>query len=184
MLTLTFLVKTVTDFYVIILLLRIWIQCAGIDFYNPFSQLIVKITQTVVAPLRRIIPSIGLIESPSLLLAFLIMTIRYPLLLLIQGGSTPINLYNLLFGFVSLVKASGYLVFWMMTMRATMSWISQGDSPIDYVIQRLTEPLVAPFRRIIPTGGTIDFSSVGVILTLYLLNYLGIDLFGELWFLL
>ena len=53
-------------------------------FYNPFSQFVVKITQPVVGPLRRIIPSLGPIDSASLLLAFLLMTIKYPLLLLIQ----------------------------------------------------------------------------------------------------
>lgn len=55
MLTLTFLVKTVIDLYVMVLLLRIWMQWTRTDFYNPFSQFVVKITQPVVGPLRRII---------------------------------------------------------------------------------------------------------------------------------
>ncbi|MBQ0954869.1 YggT family protein [Serratia symbiotica] len=184
MLTLTFLVKTVIDLYVMVLLLRIWMQWTHIDFYNPFSQFVVKITQPVVAPLRCIIPSLGPIDSASLLLAFLLMTIKYPLLLLIQGGTISLNPYNLLFGLISLVKSVGYLIFWVMIIRALMSWISQGHSPIDYVMYQLTEPLMAPIRRIIPAMGGIDFSAMVVILILYLLNYLGIDLFGELWFLL
>ena len=44
MLTLTFLVKTVIDLYVMVLLLRIWMQWTRTDFYNPFSQFVVKIT--------------------------------------------------------------------------------------------------------------------------------------------
>lgn len=184
MLTLTFLVKTVIDLYVMVLLLRIWMQWTHIDFYNPFSQFVVKITQPVVAPLRCIIPSLGPIDSASLLLAILLMTIKYPLLLLIQGGAISLNLYNLLFGLISLVKSVGYLIFWVMIIRALMSWISQGHSPIDYVMHQLTEPLMAPIRRIIPAMGGIDFSAMVVILILYLLNYLGIDLFSELWFLL
>ena len=184
MLTLTFLVKTVIDLYVMVLLLRIWMQWTHIDFYNPFSQFVVKITQPVVAPLRCIIPSLGPIDSASLLLAFLLMTIKYPLLLLIQSGAISLNPYNLLFGLISLVKSVGYLIFWVMIIRALMSWISQGHSPIDYVMYQLTEPLMAPIRRIIPAMGGIDFSAMVVILILYLLNYLGIDLFGELWFLL
>ncbi|VDZ57836.1 YGGT family [Serratia odorifera] len=85
MLTLTFLVKTVIDLYVMVLLLRIWMQWTRTDFYNPFSQFVVKITQPIVGPLRRIIPSLGPIDSASLLLAFLLMTIKYPLLLLNPG---------------------------------------------------------------------------------------------------
>ena len=59
MLTLTFLVKTVVDLYVMVLLLRIWMQWTRADFYNPFAQFVVKITQPMVGPLRRIIPSLG-----------------------------------------------------------------------------------------------------------------------------
>lgn len=184
MLTLTFLVKTVVDVYVMVLLLRIWMQLTRTDFYNPFSQFVVKITQPIVGPLRRIVPSMGPVDSASLLLAFLLMTIKYPLLLLIQSGTVSLSLYNLLFGLISLIKSTGYLIFWVMIIRALMSWISQGRSPIDYVMFQLTEPLMAPIRRVIPAMGGIDFSAMVVILILYLINYLGMDLFGELWFLL
>ncbi|END9084542.1 YggT family protein [Yersinia enterocolitica] len=184
MLTLTFLAKTVIDLYVMVLLLRIWMQWVHSDFYNPFSQFVVKITQPIVGPLRRVIPSLGPIDSASLLLAFLLMTIKYPLLVLIQSGSMSFSLYNLLFGIISLVKAAGYLIFWVMIIRALMSWVSQGRSPMDYLLHQLTEPLMAPIRRILPAMGGIDFSAMVVILILYLINYLGMDLLGELWFVL
>ncbi|CRY18871.1 YggT family protein [Yersinia enterocolitica] len=184
MLTLTFLAKTVIDLYVMVLLLRIWMQWVHSDFYNPFSQFVVKITQPIVGPLRRVIPSLGPIDSASLLLAFLLMTIKYPLLVLIQSGSMSLSLYNLLFGIISLVKAAGYLIFWVMIIRALMSWVSQGRSPMDYLLYQLTEPLMAPIRHILPAMGGIDFSAMVVILILYLINYLGMDLLGELWFVL
>lgn len=184
MLTLTFLVKTVIDIYVMVLLLRIWMQLAHADFYNPFSQFIVKITQPIVGPLRRILPSMGPIDSASLLLAFLLMAIKYPLLLLIQGGALTLSPYNLLFGLISLLKSAGYLIFWVVLIRSLMSWISQGRSPMDYALYQLTEPLMAPIRRVLPVMGSIDFSAMAVILILYLLNYLGMDLFGQLWLLL
>ncbi|AJJ01702.1 YGGT family protein [Yersinia pseudotuberculosis] len=181
MLTLTFLAKTVIDLYVMVLLLRIWMQWVHSDFYNPLSQFVVKITQPIVGPLRRVVPSLGPIDSASLLLAFLLMTIKYPLLLLIDSGSLSLSIYNLLFGLIALVKAVGYLIFWVMIIRALMSWISQGRSPVDYLLLQLTEPLMAPIRRILPAMGGIDFSAMVVILILYLLNFLGMDLFGAMW---
>ncbi|MBK4716154.1 MULTISPECIES: YggT family protein [Tenebrionibacter/Tenebrionicola group] len=184
MLTLTFLVKTLIDLYVMVLLLRIWMQWSRCDFYNPFSQFIVKITQPVIGPLRRVIPSLGPVDSASLLLAFLLTTLKYPILLLIQTGSLSLDPMNLLVGLLSLLKAAGTLVFWMVIIRAIMSWVSQGRSPFDYVLMQLTEPLMAPIRRILPAMGGIDFSGMGVILVLYLLNYLGMDLFPGLWYLL
>lgn len=112
------------------------------------------------------------------------MTIKYPLLLLIQSGEISLSPYNLLFGLISVIKSAGYLVFWVIIIRSIMSWISQGRSPMDYVLLQLTEPLMAPVRRIIPAMGGLDFSAMVVILVLYMLNYLGMDLLGQLWFLL
>ncbi|MBJ3814203.1 YggT family protein [Shimwellia pseudoproteus] len=184
MLTLTFLVKTIIELYVMVLLLRIWMQWSRCDFYNPFSQFIVKITQPIIGPLRRIIPSVGPIDTASLLLAFILTTIKYPALLLIQAGVISLDPMNLLVGLLSLLKAAGSLVFWAIIIRSLMSWISQGRSPIEYVLMQLTEPMMAPIRRIIPAMSGIDFSAMGVILVLYFLNYLGMDLFPGLWYLL
>ena len=184
MLTLTFLVKTLIELYVMVLLIRIWMQWSRCDFYNPFAQFIVKITQPIVGPLRRIIPSIGPIDTSSLLVAFILTTLKYPVLLLIQVGALSLDPMNLLVGLLSLLKSAGTLVFWVIIIRSLMSWISQGRSPIEYVLMQLTEPMMAPIRRIIPAMGGIDFSAMVVILILYALNYLGMDLFPGLWYLL
>ncbi|MCT4708375.1 MULTISPECIES: YggT family protein [Dryocola] len=184
MLTLTFLVKTLIELYVMVLLIRIWMQWSRCDFYNPFAQFIVKITQPIVGPLRRVIPSIGPIDTSSLLVAFILTTLKYPILLLIQVGALSLDPMNLLVGLLSLLKSAGTLVFWVIIIRSLMSWISQGRSPIEYVLMQLTEPMMAPIRRVLPAMGGIDFSAMVVILILYALNYLGMDLFPGLWFLL
>lgn len=184
MLTLTFLVKTLIDLYVMVLLLRIWMQWSRADFYNPLSQFVVKITQPVVKPLRRVLPAIGPIDTASLLLAFVLTTLKYPILLLIQVGAFSLDPMNLLVGLLSLVKSAGSLVFWVIIIRSLMSWISQGRGPVDYLLVQLTEPLMSPIRRILPAMGGIDFSAMVVILILYMLNYLGMDLFPGLWYLL
>ncbi|EFL92508.1 YGGT domain-containing hypothetical protein [Candidatus Regiella insecticola LSR1] len=184
MLTLIFLTKTVIDLYVMLLLLRIWMRWVNSDFYNPFTQSVAKLTQPIIGSLGRILPSLGPIESASLFFAFLLMTIKYPLLLLIQGGGLVLSPYNLLFGVISLLKAAGYLIFWVMIIRALMSWISQGSSPMDYLLYQLSDPLITKIRRVVPSMGGIDFSPMIVILLLYLINYLGMDLLGELWFVL
>ncbi len=184
MLTLTFLVKTLIDLYVTVLLLRIWMQWSRCDFYNPLSQFVVKSTQPIIKPLRRIILAIGPIDTASLLLAFVLKTLKYPILLLIQVGAFSVDPANLLVGLLSLVKSAGYLVFWLIIIRSLMSWISQGRSPLDYALVQLTEPLMASIRRFLPAMGGIDFSAMSVILVLYVLNFLGMDLFPNLWFLL
>ncbi|SUB15145.1 YGGT family [Pantoea agglomerans] len=70
------------------LLLRIWMQWSRCDFYNPVAQFVVKVTQPIVKPLRRILPALGPIDTASLLAAFVLTTLKYPILLLIQVASS------------------------------------------------------------------------------------------------
>ncbi|KAE9798240.1 YggT family protein, partial [Escherichia coli] len=74
--TLTFLLSTVIELYTMALLLRVWMQWSRCDFYNPFSQFIVKITQPIIGPLRRIIPPMGPIDSASALVALVLSFIK------------------------------------------------------------------------------------------------------------
>ncbi|MGD8107920.1 YggT family protein [Pantoea sp. FN0302] len=175
MLTLTFLVTTLINLYVKVLLLRIWMQWARCDFYNPFSQFVVKITQPVIKPLRRVIPSVGPLDTASLLLAYVLSVLMFTLVFALQSSVFLFDPVFLYFGLVSLVKAAGVLVFWVIIVRSLMSWISQGRNPVDYVLIQLTEPLMAPVRRFLPAMGGIDFSAMVVILILYMLNFLGMD---------
>lgn len=177
---LSFVIFTVLDLYVSILLLRVWMQWTRADFYNPFSQLVVKLTQPVIGPLRRIIPAIGPLDTASVLLAYVLVLAKYILTIVLANGVfvflpmfVPLALFELL-------TAAGKLVFWVIIIRAIMSWISQGRNPVDQLLIQLTEPLLSPIRRVLPAMGGIDFSSMIVILILYALDYLKSDLMALL----
>lgn len=90
------------------------------------------------------------------------------------GGAIPFSLV-LPFAFIELLTAAGKIIFWMIIIRAILSWVSQGRNPIDHLLFQLTEPLMAPIRRVIPAMGGLDFSAMIVILILYALNYLRVD---------
>lgn len=74
--TLTFLLSTVIELYTMVLLLRIWMQWAHCDFYNPFSQFVVKVTQPIIEPLRRVIPAMGGIDFSPMILVLLLYVIN------------------------------------------------------------------------------------------------------------
>lgn len=177
MFTLNFLI-TLLDIPIMVLLLRIWMQWSRSDFYNPLSQFVVKITQPIVGPLRRILPSLGPIDSASLVLVFIV--IAFKLLILIYLGAISVSPTLVLVSMFALAKSIGKLIFWAIIIRSIMSWISQGRSPIEYLLHQLTEPLMAPIRRILPATGSIDFSAMVIILILYLLSSLSQDLFAYL----
>ena len=178
--TLYFLLDTVFNFSLMVVILRIWLQWVRADFYNPLSQFTVKATQPILAPLRRMIPSIGGLDLAAVVLALVVALLKYASLKLL-GMIQADWLGLLMVSGLLVLKQAGSLLFWMLVARALLSWVSQGRSPIDYVLTQLTEPLLAPIRRIIPAMGGLDFSVLVLFIGLQALNYLLSDLFGPLW---
>ncbi|QSX32854.1 YggT family protein [Shewanella avicenniae] len=166
----TFLVSTIFDLYLMVVILRIWMQLARADFYNPFSQFVVKATHPIVKPLRRVLPSIGNLDTASVVLALAVVILKIVALTLIAGAQFDI-VATLLFAVVSVFKQAGVLLFYLLIIRAIMSWVSQGSNPFEYVLYQLTEPFLGPIRRIIPPMGGLDLS---VLVLFILLNFLNL----------
>ena len=164
--TLTFLLSTVIELYTMALLLRVWMQWSRCDFYNPFSQFIVKITQPIIGPLRRIIPPMGPIDSASLVIALILSFIKAIVLFKVVTFQPIIWIAAVLI----VLKTIGLLIFWVLLVMAIMSWVSQGRSPVEYVLIQLADPLLRPIRRILPGMGGIDFSPMILVLLLYVIN--------------
>lgn len=174
-----FLINTVFDLYIMIVLLRVWLQVARADFYNPFSQFIVKATQPVVAPLRRFIPSLGGWDTATIIFAFIVAALKITIVSLMMGASlNPIVL--LISAAIILVKAVFKLIFWVLILRAILSWVSQGRNPIEAVMIQLTEPLLAPVRRFVPPIGGLDLSMIVVLIGLQFLELLFSDFLSRL----
>ena len=177
---LSFVIFTVLDLYVSVLLLRVWMQWARADFYNPFSQFVVKITQPVIGPLRRVIPSIGPIDTASILLAYLLILFKFVAILWFLNGVLLFFPVYLPLSLLELLTAAGKLVFWIVIIRALMSWISQGRNPVDQLLIQLTEPILYPIRRLLPPMGGLDLSPMILMLILFALNYLKADVLALL----
>jgi len=179
----SFLISTVFDLYIMVVILRIWLQAARADFYNPFSQFIVKATQPVVAPLRRVIPSVGSVDLATVLFAYVLCVLKFVAMILIaSGGAVSFSTDFLFLGLLSLIKAAGGLLFWVLLLRAILSWVSQGRSPIEYVFHQLTEPMLAPIRRILPPMGGFDLSVLVLFIVLQFANFLMGDIIGPIWY--
>ena len=166
-----FLIDTAFSLYLMVVILRLWLQLVRADFYNPFSQFVVKATNPLVIPLRRIIPSLGRLDTATLLLAYAIMLTKLLVLQVISSGQV-ILVPSLIFAAIFLVKEILTLLFWILVIRALLSWFSQGRSPVEYVMYQLTEPVLAPIRRILPPLGGLDLSVLVVLIGLQFLNIL------------
>lgn len=171
-----FLINTAFTLYLMVVLLRFWLQLVRADFYNPFSQFVVKATNPLVIPLRRILPSLGKLDTATLLLAYLLATAKFITLQLLFSGTVQL-VPSFILGGILLLKETLSLIFWVLLVRAIMSWVSQGRNPMEYVFQQLTEPFLAPIRRVIPPMGGLDLS---IVIALIALKFIEILLSG--WF--
>ncbi|WP_420933695.1 YggT family protein [Alteromonas sp. A081] len=166
-----FLVDTLFNLYLMIVILRLWLQMVQADFYNPMSQFIVKATHPIVGPLRRVIPSIGRFDTATFVLAIAVCALKIITLILISGGNlNPIGI--VIMSVMGVIKETLSLMFWVLLLRAILSWVSQGQSPIDYVLHQLTEPFLAPIRKVIPPLGGLDLSVLIAIIGLQFLQLL------------
>ncbi|TLX46268.1 hypothetical protein C1E24_14680 [Pseudoalteromonas phenolica] len=171
-----FLIGIVFDLFLMVVLLRFWLQLVRADFYNPLSQTVVKATSFAVNPLRKIIPGVGGLDLASLVLALLVGFAKISLLMVLFAGAwDPVG--AAIHGLITVVKEAFNLVFWVLIIRAILSWVAQGYNPIAAVFDQLTEPMLRPIRKVIPSLGGLDLSILVLLIGLQFVNLLIMDLF-------
>ncbi len=153
-----------------VVLLRFWLQWAFADFYNPLSQSIVKISNPVCRPFRKLFPSHKRYDWGSLGALFSLAILRWVLYFMIVGfqfAQLNIILERSLFMVLNVVMMA---LFFMLIIRAIASWISSSAyNPVMEVVTQLTEPLLAPIRRVIPPAAGLDFSPMVLLLIIWLI---------------
>ena len=169
---LAFIINAITSLYLLVLLLRFWLPWLRADFRNPLAQGILKLTSPVVIPLRRIVPSIGRLDTATLLFAFILQYLAVLLLLLILGGSDGASFLAIaVTALVKLVNLSVNLFVYAIFVRIILSWIAPGQiNPATAIITTLTEPVLRPFRRLLPPLGGFDISPIFAIILLVALT--------------
>lgn len=163
---LVFIVHSIAQLYLLVLLLRFWLPWLGADFRNPLAQAILRLTSPVVVPLRRIVPPVGRLDTATVLVAFIIEYLVLFILVLITQRTA--GLFDLtITAAVNLVLLSIHLFVFAIFVRVILSWVSQGGyNPAIAILHTLTEPVLRPFRRLIPPLGGLDISPVLAIILL------------------
>ena len=171
---LVYLVQTLLSLYLVTMLLRFLLQLVRADFYNPISQFIVKVTNPLVIPLRRLIPGLGGIDVSSLLLALLLQLAAIVALLLINGLSPPGVFLLLAWSVLGVLGLFVNIYFFALLAMIILSWVAAGSRhPAIYLLYQITEPVMAPFRKVLPPMGGLDLSPI---LVFVLINIIQIAL--------
>ena len=169
-------INTLFDLYVLMVLLRFLLQMLRADFYNPVSQFIVRVTTPPLRILRRVIPSIGGQDTSSIVLCLILIYAKF---MLMRALSIPAVHISSVMAPISGVSYVGLFVFCIadlvaLTMtvfmiaiiiQVVLSWIAPGNyNPMIGLVHKLSEPVLRPIRKIIPSVGGLDLSPLFAIL--------------------
>ncbi|KAF0281272.1 YggT family protein [Spiribacter roseus] len=169
---LAFLVDALFSLYIMAVMLRFLLQWSRADFYNPLVQFLVRVTQPALQLLRRLIPSWGGVDIAAIVLMVILQMIAISLLMSIAGVTPRID-YLLLRTPAELISLLLNVYLIAIVVRAILSWVSPTDyNPATTVLLSLTEPVIRPFRAILPDMGGIDLSPLAAILALQVVKML------------
>lgn len=169
-----YLIQTAISLYLMAMLLRFLLQLVRADFYNPISQFLVKITNPLVIPMRKLVPGLAGIDLSSLLLCILLQLLGIVALLLISGLGFPNFLLLVAWSALGVVALLVNIYFFALLAMIILSWVAPASRhPAILLLHQITEPVMAPFRKALPPMGGMDFSPI---LVFILINIVQISL--------
>jgi len=167
----SFLIETCFSILLSIYLLRMILQWVRANFRNPITQVITRITNPLVLPLRKILPPLGKLDTASLFACFFVSLVMTLCLAILAGMSMNdiftqpqrlaiICTRRLLLAFLQL--------YWVLIFFSIiLNWVqAQQHSPLSAFLHELTEPVLRPARKIIKPIGGLDLSPIPVLLIL------------------
>ncbi|MSR17115.1 MAG: YggT family protein [Methylococcaceae bacterium] len=165
-------VDTVFSLYISAVMLRFLLQWCRADFRNPISKFLIAITHPPLKIMRRFIPSIGNIDTSSLVLMMALQLLADGSMGLLQGASMSIG-GLILIAFAQLIGLLLNVLFYAVFARALLSWFNQGSfKDISMLLYSLTEPMLKICRAMLPNLGGMDLSVIVAILGLQLAEML------------
>jgi YggT family protein len=163
---LLFLIKTIADLYLLTYLLRFLLQWVRADYYNPLAQFVVKVTNPLVVPARRLIPSAAGIDLPTLVVLVALEALVTWALIALMGVTLTPGTFAL---YVLLRTVSLTLWFYLVAIfiYVILSWVGQRQySTIGAVLGQIVEPLLSPARRLLPPIAGLDLAPLVVLIVI------------------
>ncbi|MBF7729937.1 YggT family protein [Pseudomonas sp. N040] len=169
-----YILQTLGSLYLLIVLLRFILQLVRADFYNPLSQFVVRATQPLLKPLRKLIPSLFGLDTASLVLAILVQLLVMMLTLALMGyGLGGFLLQLLVWSLIGVASLFIKVFYFAMIISVILSWVAPGSyNPGAQLVNQICEPLLAPFRKLMPNLGGLDISPIFAFIALNLFDML------------
>lgn len=167
-----YLISSLSTLYIMVVLLRFLLQLARADFYNPISQFVVRATDLPLKPLRRVIPGLAGLDVASLVLALLLQWAAINAIFL-MFNALPNEANAIVWSALGIAASFVKIYFFSIIIAIVFSWIAPGSyHPVLILMNQINEPVLAPFRRILPPMGGLDLSPILVFLVINVINIL------------
>ncbi len=163
-----FLISALFGLYLYVLTIRFIMAIARVNYFNPVTQIIIKLTQPLVAPLRRVVPNVRNVEIATLIWILLFELAKLITLSFLMYGSFLVT-DTFFFTVTETIRLILKTYFYAILIQAILSWVQQGYTPIGQLLMQITQPILYPFQRVIPPVGGIDISAIPALLVLQFL---------------
>lgn len=173
-----FLIRTIADLFLTILLLRFIFQYLRVDFYNPISQFVYKATAPLTMPIQKVFKFLPIeIICFTILLLFQALYILLMQQLITSAGLITFEFDPIGIAWLAIKRLTSEAV-WLFTLsiffHALLSWFGAAyHSPIGRLLSEINEPLLRPIRKFLPSSVGLDFSPL---IALIILNALRVGL--------
>jgi YggT family protein len=168
------LINSIGSLVLLVIVLRFLLQLVRADFYNPMSQMIVKFTNPLLIPLRRIIPGFGGLDVASLVLALAAQYLLIVLVLMIAGFGMNLPFVAMIgWAAVGLGSLLLNIYFWGLLIVIIASWIAPNSyNPALILINQIIDPVMRPIRNKMPDLGGLDLSPMVLMLGIKVIEIL------------
>lgn len=158
-----YIVDTLLWLLTLAFVLRLLFQWVRANFRDPMADAIVRVTNWLILPLRRLLPPVGKIDTATVVAVLAVASIRtFASMFLAGAGIGDLGLF-LRITTVDLAEMVLKIYLFAMLLYALTSFVSPGGyAPGVRLLGQLCEPILKPVRRIIPPIGQIDFSVLWV----------------------
>jgi YggT family protein len=168
-----FLINLVVGIYLYTLIARVWMQKCRVNYWNPLSQFVLKVTNPLVKPCRRFIPGYAGIDFSVIFLVFVIQSLVIAFYLLIADHGFPAWLPCVSFLVGQVFNTTLNFFTCIVILGAVMSWfIVRGNNPGYQLISSLTRPLIKKAQRFVPLVGGFDLSPLIILVFLQVIRML------------
>lgn len=167
-----FLINTLFGLYILAVMLRFLLAAVRADFYNPVSQFLVRVTNPVLQPLRRVIPSIGKLDTSAVVVMLALQMLSFVVIALLRGGQLSVPAL-LILSTAELIGLFLNVLLFSILVQVIISWVNPGTyNPAISLLYSLTEPVLRPCRRLIPPISGIDLSPLVALIAIQLIKML------------